>query len=388
VSTTVHDISAEYADFNSDWIEIFRAGTYPPQKDWDGVATVADLNHVAESYNPEFHEAPVVVGHPKGDLPAYGWVDRIRTDGSMLLAKFKQLDPGFENLVKAGRFKKRSASFYVDGSGKIAGLRHVGFLGAQPPQVKGLRNISLCDHDEFFTVVEFAEEKCMADNFADSAVVNLKTRGRWCKRFDRSGLPLVFSALADTPSLNRMVEFIEAVVDSDPTSRLLSECAEYYAREKGITFGEALAAVSAPHVGSEWIGDPNRDPQGGAWGSGVSPEQRKMERETAEKAVKSRALSSEIFELAWKLAEEKGWPLKQAIAQVSAEHPEILKAFAAQNVHRKDNPDMNFSEMTSSSRFSGVELCREAKRIAAERNISYGKALSEAAKERPDLTVK
>ena len=49
----------------------------------------------------------------------------------------------FAEMVQAGRFPKRSAAFYPDGR-----LRHVGFLGAMPPAVKGLKNISFGNDDD------------------------------------------------------------------------------------------------------------------------------------------------------------------------------------------------------------------------------------------------
>ncbi len=49
-------------------------------------------------------------------------------------------------MVKAGRFKSRSASFYHPDNPNnpkpgVYYLRHVGFLGAQPPAVKGLKAV-------------------------------------------------------------------------------------------------------------------------------------------------------------------------------------------------------------------------------------------------------
>lgn len=61
-----------------------------------------------------------------------------------LNAEPHQVDPEFAEMVNAGRFKKISASFYTPDApnNPVPGvyyLRHVGFLGAQPPAVKGLK---------------------------------------------------------------------------------------------------------------------------------------------------------------------------------------------------------------------------------------------------------
>jgi hypothetical protein len=75
----------------------------------------------------------VVVGHPKDNAPAYGWVESLKRDGEVLWAKLKDIVPEFREWLDKKLYKKRSISLYPDGS-----LRHVGFLGAVPPAVKGL----------------------------------------------------------------------------------------------------------------------------------------------------------------------------------------------------------------------------------------------------------
>lgn len=141
-------------------IEIFKAGT---RKDAHGVEitlTPEDLQQAVESYSPKYHEAPAVVGHPQHNHPAYGWVKRLQLDGDTLKAEFDQIDPEFAEMVEAGRFKKVSASFYLANSpnnpkqGSLY-LRHVGFLGAMPPAVKGLRNPEFNEGEE--GVVDFCE---------------------------------------------------------------------------------------------------------------------------------------------------------------------------------------------------------------------------------------
>lgn len=122
--------------------------------------TESDLTASAAAYDPQLHEAPMVIGHPKHDAPAYGWVKSLSADNSALFAEPDQVDPAFAEMVAAGRYKKISASFYAPDSpaNPVPGvyyLRHVGFLGAQPPAVKGLRAVEFADADE--GIVEFSE---------------------------------------------------------------------------------------------------------------------------------------------------------------------------------------------------------------------------------------
>jgi hypothetical protein len=142
-------------------IEIFRAGSHVAVNGTPVTVSHADLAAIAEAYDPALGEAPLVVGHPKLNAPAYGWVRGLRAEGGVLFAAPDQVDEQFAGLVKAGRFKKRSASFFLPGSpgnptpGQMY-LRHVGFLGAAAPAVPGLRDASFAA-DDAALVVEFAE---------------------------------------------------------------------------------------------------------------------------------------------------------------------------------------------------------------------------------------
>jgi hypothetical protein len=135
-----------------DWIQIFKGGK---QVDSTGAEHDGDalIDKAVASFNASEHEPPVVVGHPKDNAPAFGWVEGLRAevkDGAkVLLAKFKEVVPEFEELVKAGRYKKRSAAFYSDGR-----LRHVGFLGALPPAVKGLADLKFEAGEQY---IEFSD---------------------------------------------------------------------------------------------------------------------------------------------------------------------------------------------------------------------------------------
>lgn len=121
----------------------------------------ADLAATANAYDPEKHEAPIVIGHPEHDDPAWGWIKSLRATKNDLEAEPVQVDPVFTEMVKTGRFKKISSSFYSPTSpnNPVPGvyyLRHVGFLGAQPPAVKGLHQASFAANEA--GIVEFSEE--------------------------------------------------------------------------------------------------------------------------------------------------------------------------------------------------------------------------------------
>lgn len=143
-------------------IEIFRAGRHTAMSGETVSFSEADLRGVARSYNPSRHEAPVVIGHPRENAPAFGWVKGLHVRGDKLLASVDQLEPSFSEAVTAGRYKKISASFYGPTStgnptpGQYH-LRHVGFLGAQPPAVKGLAPVAFAE-DEHVVHFDFADD--------------------------------------------------------------------------------------------------------------------------------------------------------------------------------------------------------------------------------------
>lgn len=135
-------------------IEIFRAGTHVAEDGRQLTFSVADVAEIAATYNPEFNEAPLVVGHPKLDAPAYGWAKALHADDKgVLYAEPHQVEPQFAEMTNAGRFKKVSASIYLPTSAgnPLPGkhyLKHIGFLGAAAPGVKGLRSASFAADDD------------------------------------------------------------------------------------------------------------------------------------------------------------------------------------------------------------------------------------------------
>lgn len=125
----------EFKGFD-DWIELFRAGHQVDStgngRDW----TASDIDEIIRNHS-DATAAPIVIGHPKTDAPAYGWSAELKRDGDILLGRFEKVEPTFADMVQAGRFRRRSVAI---GHLKDKGLylRHVGWLGAAAPAVHGL----------------------------------------------------------------------------------------------------------------------------------------------------------------------------------------------------------------------------------------------------------
>lgn len=122
-----------------DFIEVFRSGTHTSSTGETRTWTDAELDQMVANHSAE-QAAPAVLGHPKDDDPALGWIEQLKRVGNTLLAKFKDVDPTFAEAVRARRFPNRSIKVLATDKGFAIG--HVGFLGAALPAVKGLKPIS------------------------------------------------------------------------------------------------------------------------------------------------------------------------------------------------------------------------------------------------------
>lgn len=118
-----------FKGFN-DWVEIFQAGEHTDGHGRSGTWSESDLDQMVANHNAAT-AAPLVIGHPETNDPAYGWVEQVQRVGKSLMAKFKDVVPQFERAVESGRYRKRSVSIGKGPDGWR--LLHVGFLGAKPP---------------------------------------------------------------------------------------------------------------------------------------------------------------------------------------------------------------------------------------------------------------
>jgi hypothetical protein len=131
-------------------IHLFKAGTHTAMSGQTLDFSEEELRRAAQVYDPARHEAPIVIGHPQTNAPAWGWVQQLDYADGELCATPHEVDEQFAELVKGGKFKKVSASWYLPDApnNPVPGslyLRHIGFLGAQPPAVKGLKPVEFAD---------------------------------------------------------------------------------------------------------------------------------------------------------------------------------------------------------------------------------------------------
>ncbi|MBI2381873.1 MAG: hypothetical protein HYV16_14060 [Gammaproteobacteria bacterium] len=154
--------------------QIFRAGRQTAMSGATLDFTEAQLTACAHVYNRALRAAPLVLGHPEDNRPAFGEVLGLFCKNGGLYAQAKVSD-GLVQAVRAGHYKKVSASFHMPFSqdNPVSGafyLRHVGFLGAMPPAVKRLEALVFgegealgfseeANEPEFFTTLPVAGER-------------------------------------------------------------------------------------------------------------------------------------------------------------------------------------------------------------------------------------
>ena len=250
--------------FKNQWIPICRVGDFV---DASGTPVKIDdqfLNAAIANFNAADHEPPICVGHPKMDAPAYGWTRELRQNGEVLEAKFADTYDEFEKMVEQGLFRKRSAAFYTN----PPLLKHVGFLGAKPPAIKGLKNIQFNDGDSVTVEVLFNEEnKTMEEKDVNTVAESIfdKLKGLFKHETAPSIAPAAatasFTASFSEADAKKMIETAVAAAKAEAKQEAVAEFAEQVknltetvnassasGRRAEITqFVESIPAESAKH---------------------------------------------------------------------------------------------------------------------------------------------
>ena len=157
-------------------IHVFKSGEQTSSKGNSRKFTKSEINQIKNSYNTKVHEAPLVLGHAGDDdsKPAMGWVKGFLTKGDDLYAEV-DTTPAMDKLLKDKYYKKVSISLYPPKMdinphpGKWS-ARHLAFLGASPPAVKGLEDFA--EGEDFFCFSGFELE--LDDDFSPTEISTQK----------------------------------------------------------------------------------------------------------------------------------------------------------------------------------------------------------------------
>ena len=132
--------------YNLSGVEIFSTGV------WNGDRyTKKDLNAMVSNFEKTGFEPPIKLGHNeeqpemKDGEPALGYIDRIYTAGTKLLADFKEIPQVLYDAMKRGNYKRVSSEIYWNyknnGSVLDRVLKAVAILGTEIPAVTNLEAI-------------------------------------------------------------------------------------------------------------------------------------------------------------------------------------------------------------------------------------------------------
>lgn len=207
-------------------IEVFRSGEFKPMVGEAISYSGEDLTKIVEGYDPETSPAPIVVGHPKTDTPAYGWVDGFEydPDADRLYAD-ASIAGEFSETIRAGHYKNVSMSFFKPDAPNNPNPgswypKHIGFLGAAAPAVSGLKPVSFAsDQDGVTFVASFGEA-----GFEDTASLLRSIRDFFIEKFGMEDADKVLPAyrlewLADTeirPKEDKPYSFSETPPSTKP----------------------------------------------------------------------------------------------------------------------------------------------------------------------------
>lgn len=144
------------------WIEIARTGTFTDSAGRPQTFTEQDLDAIARAYDPDRRDAPLVFGHPKSDAaPAFGWAERLKSEGGKLFASFTDVPGEVRELVAKKHYRRVSMSLMPD----RVSLRHVALLGAAQPAIDGLAAVEFADGGDVITV-DFAAASGEGDSMS------------------------------------------------------------------------------------------------------------------------------------------------------------------------------------------------------------------------------
>lgn len=245
-------------------LEILRTGTFQAMDGQSHQITAAMLAEIVASFDRDGAPVPAVVGHPKSDDPAYGWVRDLAVKGDRLTATLFKVDPGFAKTVADGRFRKVSVKLYTpDAPANPApgswGLRHVGFLGAAAPAVSGLKPVefaggdegtvefqavpSVMDHPAVRRALARRDDEGMLEELADAGIIHPRHVApalAFMDFVDEQSEGVAFAAPGEAPTdpLAWFRRFLEEVKVQPPAGQIV--------KETGPAFASSGPAFSAP----------------------------------------------------------------------------------------------------------------------------------------------
>lgn len=233
-------------------LAVFAPGTHTAMDGRTITFTPEDCIDLANSYDPSVSEAPFVIGHPSLTAPAYGWAERLEFRDSIVYVAPRQVNPAFAEAFNAGSYKKRSLSIYQPdspGNPKPGHFyaRHVGFLGAVPPGVKGLPDAQFAEASGDNGPLEFALP-WEADNLASlfqsirDWVIQETTIGQADSIIPQWRIQSILDSATDERKSISPLAYAEET-NVDPNKKTTSAATDFAEREAALAAREAKLAA-------------------------------------------------------------------------------------------------------------------------------------------------
>ncbi|MFH0733236.1 MAG: hypothetical protein V1773_01020 [bacterium] len=139
------------------WIPFFRTGPQTDSLGREKLWTNEEIDLTINNYNSlgEEEKRPIVIGHPKENIPIVGYINKIKRINDTLYAMPGLVANSFKKLVNDGQFPERSISFNMDGTVNHFGFLPKGINGA----VKNLGNYSFSKEENLCSSYSFIDEE-------------------------------------------------------------------------------------------------------------------------------------------------------------------------------------------------------------------------------------
>jgi hypothetical protein len=337
------------------WIDLFRAGKNDGTREF----TPDEIDEIVANHDTAHHEPPATIGHPKGEAPAYAWVDKLRRVGEVLQGQFSQVVPEFEQAVEAGRYKKRSIGLHKGPKGWF--LHHVAFLGAQAPAVKGLADIKFEDEPNEESIEVDFEESNVDNNQVIAETVFEKMKAFFTGPKDASGVKTFTE-----DDMKRHATEAAKVAAEAAIKPLQEELAAHKA-----TFSETKSAGEAKNLADAAV---LKLKGSGHW----LP---RFDKEGVPALFCEAAKVSTVVEFG-EGDSKKSQTLLDTLVAFAEAFPKPVPTGVVADAGKK----INFAEMPSGADPNSFQLSHLAKERAAEKKITFSEALDQVAQEHPELT--
>lgn len=309
------------------WIPLARP--VEPQPNGTQSLTDDDLDAIADNFQPETEadHIPVRFGGAKGDGPVIAKISALRRSNDGLDGKLVKVDPRFDELFRANK------------------------LGARNRRTVGI----VRDPDTGPTMTGYGFDPPRTPGSSEWPEATSKTLDDLVKKH-RSGEEVQFAQGDGRLSIVFMEPQRRDKLRGEPNSQRLSDLATKRARDRSISFGEALSQVARER------------PE-------LTQPQSMTRSARRSDGWRFQTNSEALAEKAKSRADEKEISYSEALSQCAAENPNLTL------------PDNVWAPAEAPVLTRSAKLNEIAKAWQRDRNCSFSEALSYCAERHPELTL-